>query len=119
QIPEGNVVEVFQRLQPRAEAGDAHAALAIYLKLRECYQAIDEKLSGEAIRMYEEAGAASSLLQTRLAQLENCEDAGAISTKAGQWLSQAAEAGVEEAQLIYATNPTPILGSTEDMLRDP
>lgn len=119
EVPEGDVVEVFQRLQPRAEAGDADAALAIYLKLRECYQAINEELPEEAIRMYEEVGAASSLLQMRLAQLEDCENTSTLSTDASQWLSQAAEAGVEEAQLIYATNPTPILGRTEDMLRDP
>lgn len=118
-VPQGNAVAAFNRLRPHAEAGDAEAALAIYLKLLECKKALEEDLSEETIEMYEQMGAASSLLATSMAKLEDCEGVEKLSIDADQWLVQAAEAGVEEAQLLYAADPTPILGDAKDMLRDP
>lgn len=118
-VPEGSARDVFLQLKPRAESGDAEAALIIYLKLRECHKSLNDQLSEEIIRMYGQMGAAEGLLNDSLAQLKDCEGISPYLADRAIWLERAASAGLEEAQLLYATNPSPIIGEAQDMLRDP
>lgn len=119
QAPSGNAVEVIASLRPRAEAGDAKAAYAIYLKLHGCETAFGQNISDEEIKKYEMVGASEGLLEDRMTALEECKGIEGQLRERGRWLEQAAAAGLLEAQLLYATDPKPIIGDAADMIRDP
>lgn len=117
-VPEGKALEVIDSLRPLAEAGDARAALALHMKLDRCYNAFNKEIPDDLVEKFDAAGA-PGLLESRLTDLENCAGAESLLSERGKWLEQAAEAGLLEAQLLYATDPEPIIGNASDMIRDP
>ncbi len=118
-VPKGNAIDVIERLRPRAEAGDAEAALAIYMKLSACERVIEREISDAEMEAYRKMGAASGLMENALQQLKECGGAQKLLDEQGKWLEQAAEAGVAEAQLLFAADVKAVLGAESDMLRDP
>lgn len=119
QAPSGNAIEVIAGLRSRAEAGDAKAAYAIYLKLQSCETAFSQDISDEEIKKYEMMGASEGLLEGRMTELKECKGAEGKLLERGKWLEKAAAAGLLEAQLLYAIDPKPIIGDAADMIRDP
>ncbi|MDG2523892.1 hypothetical protein P6166_00760 [Stenotrophomonas sp. HITSZ_GD] len=98
--PPGSALHVVTSLAGKAKAGDAEAAYAIYLKIRDCSE--------------------QALMRPAAAPDSNCEgldvDDGAA---AYQWLELAAHRGSLQARLLYASDPEIVLGDAADMLRDP
>lgn len=119
QAPSGNAIEVVAGLRSRAEAGDARAAYAIYLKLLSCETALNQDINDEEIKKYEMVNASEGLLEGRMTALEECKGIEGQLVERGKWLEQAAAAGLLEAQLLYAIDPKPIIGDAADMIRDP
>lgn len=118
-VPKGDAVQVVATLRRAADAGDAKAALAIYLKLNECNNAMRDKVSDSELDAYRKAGADKGLMQGMLDRLEACDGVQPLLVDRGRWLENAADAGLLEAQLLYADSPGSIIGGASAMLSDP
>lgn len=103
--PPGNAADVIQRLEPAARGGDASASYLLYLKLRECLEAVSGSNGG---------------LSGTPSAVDECKGLAAERyAAAGQWLALAADQGSLSARLLYVSDPGAVLGDPSDMLRDP
>lgn len=117
--PQGNAVAVIQQLKPLAEAGDAQAALLLYLKLYSCKDVLNTARDERAIAAHEETGATKNPMEDRLSASNECADTEPEIRQRGKWLELAATKGLVEAQLLYAMDSSAVLGNGSDMIRDP
>lgn len=111
----------YAELRAGAESGDATASAQLYLVLKNCDEISKETPSLANLESYQSVGVdASQVLARREAELEACAaiDPSDIAERA-KWLSQAAEAGHIEAQLIFATQTEDLLGGPTEMIRNP
>ncbi|QWP75895.1 hypothetical protein J5226_20150 [Lysobacter sp. K5869] len=118
--PSGNARDVVAQLRPRAEAGDARAALLIHLKLYECANLQSVPAMEQAAEAYERAGASGSTYiadQQRIRK--DCASSAELLSEQAKWLEQAADGGDTVAQMLYASNPGVFFRSATDMLADP
>lgn len=118
-VPQGSAMEVVEHLRVAAESGDDEAAFAIYLKLHSCRDAFKSNISSEVIEAYKKAGAAEALLSGIEEDLKECAGAKELLAQRGKWLEQAADAGLVEAQLLYAIDSEAIVGTGSDLIKDP
>lgn len=120
-VPSGNVVDVFNRLKARADAGDAVAAFGIYQKLRQCAQLPRRGMDDGLAEAYAKTGAGDEFLKSIEQQTRECAGATALLKKehAGAWLERAADQGAVIAQLVYAADQETVLGTSMDMIKDP
>lgn len=114
----GNAKGVIAALQPRAQNGDTQAAFDLYLKLNSCFYETRGGLVANNI--YEQAGVARSAAESTEQALIDCEGLSASDYGSrGEWLTKAADSGMVEAQLLFASDASAILGDSSDMLADP
>lgn len=118
-MPSGSATDVVQTLRPKAEGGDAQAAIGLYLKLGACAQALAEPISNEELEAYRQVDAAEQFLGGRQRLMESCDGAQPFVRERGRWLEQAADSGDLEAQLLYSVDAEAILGQASAMLADP
>lgn len=105
---EGRAIDVIDALTPAAQAGDAGAALSIYVKANDC------RLRSEAA--HRSAPSTNPLTVIPLdCQGLTRED----YLAAGKWVERAADAGSIDAQFLYSTSPEGVLGPPSEWLRDP
>lgn len=103
----GDALAVINSLEKRAAAGDAKAALDIYLKTNECLQVKKSSSVGKvATASQETLDGCQSLTEDKYAG-------------ASHWLDVAASEGNLAAQLLYSSDPEAILGDASEVLRDP
>lgn len=111
----------YRALLADANGGDAVAATRLYLMLQNCEKIQAGTPSLESLRRDEAAqvDVEATLLQ-RAAELEHCAsiDKKIIAERAS-WLGMAAEAGLLQAQLIYAVQAEELLGGAQGMLQNP
>lgn len=123
--PAGTALDVYDRLVPLAESGDAHAAFQLYLKALECQQAMTSDVTPSTPLVSNvSAEFAANVEKQRLlhieALLDQCEGLPVSAyDRLGSWLVQAAEGGNVIAQLLYARESRLILGSRADMIANP
>ncbi len=113
-VKTGSAVDVVAALRPMAEAGDAKAAFGIYLKLGTCRNVLDSQFS-----QYSAPPEKRAALQAISAEAKDCAGAESLLKEQGNWLEQAADQGLLEAQIMYAIDAGSVLGNATDMLRDP
>lgn len=119
-LPEGRIDEVVQRLTPRAEAGDAEAALALYRKLDHCFSTIRSSPSADEIAIYMSMGAGQQLEDATATSQKDCTSEAPIDyQQRGRWLELAADAGSTEAKLLYAIDSSAFFDSPSQMMSDP
>lgn len=120
-VPSGKLRDVLGRLAPRASAGDAAAAYELFLKLRECRIFLARGFNEQEADAYKQAGAGKAFLDSTEQTVDDCADAGDLlrDNPPGPWLEKAADAGLLDAQLLYATDWRAIFSGPEDLLRDP
>lgn len=120
-VPEGNALELLARLRPLADAGDAGAALKLYLKMYECHSELSAPPhSDEQLRIWSKAGVdVNSALAEHERKLDDCAGAEASFSERGHWLERAAEAGSKQARMLYVTDTRAVIGDESDALRDP
>ncbi len=120
-VPQGNAVEIFNRLKVRADQGDGFASFGIYQKLRECNHLPSRALDDELAAAYEKAGRGDAFFTDLQEQLRDCEGAAKLLEveKPGLWLERAADQGALIAQLIYAADQRSVLGTPQDMIKNP
>lgn len=116
-----NALAVIRELTPRAQAGDAEAALTLYLKLNACKDPTSsDSLAPDMMEMNEKLGISNeTIIQRAAKKAEDCLGVTQAHKERGKWLEQAAKAGHPEAQLLYASDVEGVLGDSDDMLRDP
>ena len=119
EVPTGNAVDAIRSLRPLAESGDAKAALSMHLKMNDCHYAMAQSLSEDALAAYQRAGVASGVLADSQRKLEECNGAQDLLAERGRWLEKAADAGLHEAQLLYANDIGAIVGPRSTWLSDP
>lgn len=114
----GNAMDLIAELEPRAQNGDVEAAFELYLKLNSCFYETKGNLIPDD--KFEEAGIAKSAAESTERALIDCEGLTASDYKSrGRWLAVAADQGVIEAQLLFASDPEAILGDSSEMLANP
>lgn len=120
QSPSGNAMEIISALRPLAESGDRKSALLLYLKLSSCHSALTSVPDQSEVEAYRKAGADNDLLKNAAQALEECDGVSdELLAERGVWLEAAANAGLVEAQILYAIDSSAILGNESEMLRDP
>lgn len=116
----GDALSTVESLRDRASAGDAEAAFTIYLTLSRCKSAMNADVGTRALDAYRKADALPSAVAQLEADLDACQ--GVVNREdlfSERWLERAADAGLIEAQLMYAIDPSATIGSASDMIRDP
>jgi len=120
-VPTGNFKEIEPQLKEKAEAGDATAALGLYLKLSLCENALHKEVTPDEIKAYASAGISpdrfEKSINDRISQCSGATDEDLASR--GKWLEKAASLGNLQAKLLYSSDPEAIIGSPTDMFRDP
>lgn len=120
-VPTGKLKEIESQLKAKAEAGDASAALGLYLKLSLCENALHKEVTPEEIKAYASAGISpdrfEKSINERISQCSGATNEDLASR--GQWLEKAANLGNLQAKLLYSSDPEAIIGSPTDMFRDP
>lgn len=105
-VPEGRALDIIARLKASAEAGDPAASYSIYLKLRQCKSAVSSLPGKEALEAYRRAGVSEEAVLSQVSQtLSDCSglpDSEFHDQR--RWIEQAANKGLLEAQLAYATD---------------
>lgn len=104
---EGSAVDVIEKLESQALAGDATASYAIFLKLYSC-------ANFNRRRAKDVASSADEMLVAQCDGL-SAED----EVAATRWLSLAAEQGNIGAQLLYSMDSESALGGTAALLSNP
>lgn len=116
-LPRGRAVDVVAALQPRAEAGDAEAAMYLFIKIDECrrqlyrdgHQARPAPVRGDSVEAQLIARTPPDCHGLTLDQYQNNV----------RWLEQAADAGIAMAQRSYAGNAEAVVGNSSQMLAHP
>jgi TPR repeat protein len=109
-------MKAIEALLPSARSGDAKAALAIYSKLFSCRPEVDDSVIRSGIR----AGEDDQQIAGHLANhREECAGTADLLLERGRWLEAAAASGLPEAQLLYATDMEAIVGTREQIIRNP
>lgn len=119
-VPEGPVDQVVRELTPRANSGDADAALGLYRKLDQCFSATHKEINAEQLAIISELGAGAQYEKQALSAQKDCiSDGTSDFDSRGHWLERAAAYGSLEAQLIYATDIDAFFPTPSEMIRDP
>lgn len=103
--PAGKAVDVLRELIPRAEKGDARAAVDIFLKLNECESTLTRDLNDIGLPPNESGIRIDEVATLKAIEKSSQECEGIKSAdfeKMGHWLSISAERGDLLAQLLYA-----------------
>ena len=119
--PGGEATAILRSHKRAAMAGDSHAALLVYLKLRDCLRAASEYHDDDAaLRDAVTLGSVDEAIARQESQARDCKDVTpAQYAERGAWLERSAEQGNVMAQLLYASDPEATVGSPPMMLRNP
>jgi hypothetical protein len=111
----------YDALKERAELGAPSDALTLYSVLQRCHAALTSPSNQDEVEALQAAGVdVKAVLQRQAEQLESCSKVPTADVAdRGKWLTAAAEAGLVEAQLIYATDVESILGVRDIASADP
>lgn len=119
--PAGDAAAVLRTQKRAAIVGDSHAALLVYMKLRECLRAASEYHDDEAV--IRDATTLGSIDEAMSRQESLALDCKGLTppdyAERGTWLERSAEQGNVVAQLVYASDPEATVGSPAMMLSDP
>lgn len=116
---DGSARDYISQREAASNDGSAQASYEIFMRIDSCKRAVQSN-DAELYMAYESVGMARQYSERIERSLEQCSDIGMdAELLSKEWLSIAAEQGSIEARLIYAMSPEEILGTTEDMLRNP